>query len=514
MLRRIFGAKTHTYLHVLGLSGLAFGLPFNKVVMSISMMFLVLNLLIEGDFKTYWTKLKSNRGFILILSLILLTALSVFWSTDTAYGLHDLKAKLPLLVIPVVLAAKPIYNSKFINIILISFVGSVMMTSTINYGAYSQCFGSIEYDDIRGMSLFSSHVRYALLVVMSVAILIHFLVKKQGPILLWIVLLIWLNYYTYFSQILSGAITLLGIYSVILFYWIWNKQKLVALIGLFSVLITTTVMIVIVFKPITYNPADYTYKTLGRRTAEGNIYYHKPGIVSPETGKPIHIFISEIELKREWEKVSDIPFEGLDVKGQQIKSTMIRYMASKDLKKDAVGFSKLTKKDIESIENGCTTVHYKGMIARIYGLKYQLSNVSDPNGHSFLQRLEYWKTGAEIAKKNWIIGVGTGDAQLVFNHQYYINKSILREENRDRSHNMYLTVLLTIGIVGLVLLLWSHIRFFVLNFKSGQIVAVLFMSIVLLSYFMEDTLETQTGVTFFALFYGLFFNFSKKEQIS
>ncbi|NRA11771.1 MAG: hypothetical protein HRT57_07440, partial [Crocinitomicaceae bacterium] len=116
MLNRIFGANTHTYLHVLGLSGLAFGLPFNKVVMSISMMFLVLNLLLEGELKTYWVNLKSNRSFILILSLVLLTVISMFWSTDMAYGLHDLKAKLPLLVIPVVLGAKPIYNSKYINI--------------------------------------------------------------------------------------------------------------------------------------------------------------------------------------------------------------------------------------------------------------------------------------------------------------------------------------------------------------------------------------------------------------
>ncbi|NRA11162.1 MAG: O-antigen ligase family protein, partial [Crocinitomicaceae bacterium] len=387
-------------------------------------------------------------------------------------------------------------------------------TSMINFGAYNHWFGSTEYDDIRGMSLFSSHVRYALLVVMSVAIMIHFLFKKQGPTLLWIVLLVWFNYYTYFSQILSGAITLLGIYAVVLFYWVWHKKKIIALIGLFSVLITATVIIVMIFKPITYDPVDFTYKTLDRRTAEGNKYYHKAGIVSPETGKPIHIYISYVELKREWEKVSKIPFDGLDVKGQHISSTIIRYMASKDLRKDAVGFAKLTKKDIKCIENGCTTVHNKGMIARIYGLQYQLSNVTDPNGHSLLQRVEYWRTGTQIAKRNWLIGVGTGDAQLAFNHQYYRDKSVLTKENRDRSHNMYLTLLLTIGIVGLVLLLWSHIRYFALNFKSGQIVAVLFITIALLSYFMEDTLETQTGVTFFALFYGLFFNFVEKEQIS
>ena len=34
MLNRFFGSNTHTYLHILGVSGIAAGLPLNKVVMS------------------------------------------------------------------------------------------------------------------------------------------------------------------------------------------------------------------------------------------------------------------------------------------------------------------------------------------------------------------------------------------------------------------------------------------------------------------------------------------------
>lgn len=511
MLNRIFGAKTHTFLHVIGLSGLAFGLPFNKVVMSISMMFLVLNLLLEGEFKEYWIRIKSNKGFLLIFLFFVLHFVSFLWSIDLDYGIHDLKSKLPIFIIPLVLAAKPIENPKLLNIILFSFVGSVTMTSLINYAFYQHWIGSIVFDDIRGMSLFSSHVRYGLLVVMSVGIIIHLFVQKKTPLILLIPLFIWFNFYTYYSQILSGVITLVGIYTIFIFYWIWHKKKVAALIGLLTIIVGFFYIITLVFKPITYNSNDY--KNLVHKTPEGNFYYHSPSIVSPETGKPIHIFVCELELKSEWEKVSKIPYDGVDIKGQYIKNTLIRYMASMNLHKDAQGFSKLSMKDITLIENGCASVYNNGIMARIYGLQYQINNVTNPNGHSFLQRLEFWKTGFQIAKKNWIIGVGSGDVQLAFHHQYYRNKSILDYENRDRAHNMYLTTLLSLGILGFVLLIWSHFWFFLLNFKEGQIIALAFITIMLLSYFAEDTLETQTGVTFFALFYGLFSVNLKTEKI-
>jgi O-antigen ligase len=190
-------------------------------------------------------------------------------------------------------------------------------------------------------------------------------------------------------------------------------------------------------------------------------------------------------------------------------------MASMDIHKDAEGFQKLNKNDIRAIEKGCASVHHHGIMARVYGLQFQFNNVDNPNGHSFLQRLEFWKTGVQLAQKNWLIGVGNGDVQLAFHKQYALNNSKLEFHNQKRTHNMYLTILIGIGIIGLLLLLFSHVGFLIANFKNGQLIAVLFMIIVLLSYFMEDTLETQTGVTFFALFYGLFSTLPRKgEQVS
>jgi hypothetical protein len=503
MLNRFFGENTHTHLHILGLSGLAFGLPFNKVVMSISMMFLVLNLLLEADFRKYFSNIRNNRAFLILLLFFSLHFIGLLWSSNMDYGFHDLRVKLPLLIVPLVLVAKPVVNPNRLSIVLAALITSLLFTSLYNFFAYKGLIGAHIYDDIRGMSLFSSHVRYSLLIVMGVAILLfNSNWKSNSLILTRIALIAWFVFYTYYSQVLSGMLCLSGVLFTGLIYLIWRYNRWLAL-GSFSVVtITSLIVAVWIFKPITFNSEDYN--DLPYRTAEGNIYYHKPVTVTPETKKPIEIYICDVELEREWEKVSQLPYDARDVKGQPIRATLIRYMSSLDLKKDAEGFKSLKSEDIRKIENGHASKYTTGLIARVYGLQYQLNNTDNPNGHSFLQRIEYWKTGLIIAKNNLLIGVGTGDVQDIFDSTYDELDSPLNEENRRRSHNMYLTVLLTFGIGGLFVFLWMHSEYLIQNLKKERLIAVSFIVIILLSYCVEDTLETQTGVTFFALFYGLF----------
>lgn len=183
----------------------------------------------------------------------------------------------------------------------------------------------------------------------------------------------------------------------------------------------------------------------------------------------------------------------------------MRYMSSMDLNKDAAGFAKLTQQDIHNIEKGYASVYTSGFLSRYYGIKYQLNNTMDPNEHSQLKRFEYWKTGIQIARENLLIGVGTGDVQREFNKQYERNRSILTEENRRRTHNNFLTVLITFGIPGLFLFFWFHAEFLIQNIRDRFLPGLAFISIVLLSYLFEDTLETQTGITFVAYFLALFY---------
>ena len=126
-----------------------------------------------------------------------------------------------------------------------------------------------------------------------------------------------------------------------------------------------------------------------------------------------------------------------------------------------------------------------------------------------MQRLEFWKTAIRIIQQNILFGVGTGDVQHAFDDQYKKDNSKLQMENRLRAHNSFLTAWVTHGILGLLLfctLIWVY---FYTNMKQQRFLAVAFIFVATLTFLLEDTLETQMGVSFFA-----FFSFSYHKPIN
>ncbi len=502
MLSRFFGDNIHRYLHILGLCGVAFGIPMNKVVMSSSMVFIALNMVLEAKFLDWWKNLRSNRLYWILVLFFILHVIAILWSQNTAYAFHDLRVKIPLLVIPTMIVARPLKSRLDFHLVLVAFLVSVLIVSFINFGMYQHWFGEHQYDDIRGMSLFNSHVRFGIIVSMGVAILLYFLKFLQWGRLFALALIIWLSYYTYYSQVIAGVATLAGVFLAFTIYLLWGRRKVLAL-GLLSLFSLTTVAIGIwLFTPIKID--SEIVKNLPTHTAEGNLYVHYDRVISPETGTPLYWYLCEEELIRDWPKRSSIPYEGLDNKQQPIRFTLMRYLTSKELTKDAEGLARLSDEEIDLIESGVASSKNYGLIGRLYGIKYQLINEQDPNGNSLLERMEYWKAGAGIFAQNVLLGVGTGDVQDEFNRYYQENNSPLSEENRHRTHNMYLTVGLTFGIPGLLIFLWFHFKMMTTNISKKEILGVLFLTIALISFLTEDTLETQTGVVFCAFFYGLF----------
>jgi len=283
---------------------------------------------------------------------------------------------------------------------------------------------------------------------------------------------------------------------------IWKKWKIAAfvLVGLISA--TIIYLLIWVFKPIHIDKDNY--KNLDTKTSEGNPYTHDLSKITIETGEPTYIYVCENELRREWAKRSSLSLDSLDLIGQPLKQTLIRHMSSKNLRKDANGVKQLTKKDIRNIEMGHASIVNSGIKARFYGIKHQLNNANTPNNHSILERIRYWKAGVSIIQENWLIGVGTGDIQDAFDKEYEDSNSLLMLENRHRTHNMYLTVFITFGIGSLILFCWMIGHFTIYNIRNHHLIGLFFILIAAVSFIPEDTLETQTGATFFALFYGLY----------
>lgn len=506
MIYRNLGNKAHDSLHFIALAGLAFGLPLNKVVMSISMMFGLLNLLIKADFAIYWKRIKTNRFFIVIASFWLIHLLGMFWTNDTQFALNDIRVKLPLIVIPLLLTIDPIQSRFKLNWLMYIFLISLCITSTYNYLSFHQIFGYRNYNDIRGLSLFGSHIRYGILVALGAVFSLYFFFKLEKKGILFLPLFIWFTYYTYFSQIISGTIALtIGLTSM-LFLFFFRQKKSLAILFAFLVLAVPAVLLFFgLTRPIKDPVTKSDLKSLPAKTKEGRDYVHYFVDIKDSKGNYLFINLCEYELEREWNKVSKFNYDGKDEKGQEIRFTLIRYMTSMNLKKDAEDFRKLTNTDIRNIENGIAEKEdgRSGIMARLNGIRYQLLTQADPNGHSLLQRIEYWKTGLRIIQKNWLIGVGTGDIQKAFDQQYEQDQTKLLKENRLRAHNTYLTVWISFGVFSL---LFFYLIFFYLieMFKRADYVGFAFIAIAIVTFFIEDTLETQTGVTFFSFFYGLF----------
>ena len=183
------------------------------------------------------------------------------------------------------------------------------------------------------------------------------------------------------------------------------------------------------------------------------------------------IYICEVELRNEWNKRSTYYYDGKDKKGQNISQTLIRYLTSKGLRKDSIGVSKLTKEDIGLIEDGYSNYIFKrklGIYPRIYQILWEIDTYKkqgNPSGHSITQRLEFQKNAIQIIKKNFWLGVGTGDVQQAFNIQYNISNSPLAQRWRLKAHNQLITFFLTFGVFGF---LWRGFGLFIVSVRPDQ----------------------------------------------
>ena len=144
---------------------------------------------------------------------------------------------------------------------------------------------------------------------------------------------------------------------------------------------------------------------------------------------------------------------------------------------------------------------------RIYNIFWEVdvySNSGDPTGLTLMQRVEYLKASKLLIEKNPYTGIGTGDMNRAFKEQYVEMGTLLDPGFRNRSHNQFVSFTVAFGFGGLLLFLWVlAFPFIQRKYRVSSWYAGFFL-IFVVSLLNEDTLETQTGVTFYALFNSLF----------
>lgn len=506
----------HRSLYLLGLMVILSGLAWSNFLMSLGQFILAGNWILEGDFKAKFDRLKSNSVFFALISTYLLLAIGLIWSEDIDYALHDLRIKLPLLLLPFFIASARTLKKTEWKILLMVYLSSLFIISLFSYYKLIEFFGD-EILDKRQLSIRISHIRYGLnLALASILSAFYFKLygKKFGFVMLFLSL--WFLTCLFTFQLYTGLICffislfILGIYKLI------KAKKRSPYVILMTILIIVISLIAYKIHSIksdleTKVQLDYDQKqTKGTASLNGEPYWHDLKSKQKENGVFVYRFIAWEEIEKQWNQRSEIKFDGKDQKNQVLMSTLCRFLSSKGLKKDSVGIAALTDEEIEAIENGIANVYFldhSSIEDRIYGILYEFHQYSKSgylDGYSIVMRFEYWKTALQIVDKNFLYGVGTGDVEKAFEKQYEKNNSQLTKKYRKKTHNQYLAIFVAIGAPGFAIFLFS--LFYPLFYipKQFLIPYLSFFIIVSLSFLTEDTLETQAGVTFFACFNSLF----------
>ncbi len=504
----------HRYIFLFGLIGLAAGVMFGTVPTSIPQIILAANWLLEKDFSGKWQQLKSNKIFWILVSLFLLHLVGMMYTQNIQRGLDDLRNKMPLLTLPLILFSTKPLSVKELRLLFGFFFLSVCVSSVCCFIVYLGYTKKVIVD-IRQASVFMSHIRFSLFIAFAIIGMIYYCIKEKSIAVktVCVIATLWLLFFMYKLEMATGflCLTVVGSLLLVLYSFRWLNKKL----SIAFILVLVACSLFVVQKAITSLtmfdkvPSKST-NTILEKTKHGRLYYKDTSFQTAENGNLIMINICIPELIKEWGLRSTIPYMGIDKKGNDLRYTMLRYMSSKGLTKDSVGIAALSDEDIAYIENGYTNYKYtrnSGLMSKWRELVWEYTKYKrgeNPSGHTLSMRLEFWKTAGYIIRQHPLFGVGTGDIQDSFNKMYEETNSKLDMVWRLRCHNQYLAITVAFGFIGLLVFLIYLFYPAIILRKRLHYLYWPFYLIALLSFITEDTLETQSGITFFILFQALF----------
>ncbi len=551
---RIFsGNQFFRTWYIFSLSVIIVSLPFSKIGLSIGQIMLAGGWVVERfpyqrflgylatktKCQTFWIFLPSSlfmmlvailKGFrqffnqkaaLIFCSVFMLHLAGLIITTDFDYAFKDLRTKLPLLLLPLLIATSEPFDRKGFFYLMVLFAAAVLCRTLFN----GFLIWHEKFIDIREVSRNVSHIILSLLIVLSFFSLIYLSFQKLFfPVgLRWIFRLaaVWFLFYLFYSQSFTGVSILVILLLLYLFLQIIHTHNGWLRVCLILAIIAASTTLFLSLRSIVHdyyrvNPVDF--KSLDKFSARGNLYLNDSLSRQTENGNYLWIYVQMDEMRLAWNKRSRIPFDSLNKKREVCAFTVIRFLSSKGWRKDGDAVERLTREEISAIEKGVPNylfINNLSLRERIYEFLWGFDTyreTGNPTGSTVMQRFEFWKASLGIIKENWVTGVGTGDMNIAFDRQYEVMDTKLSPDQRWRSHNQFLSVLVGFGIPGLVWFLFAiFYPLFLRSFRHDFFMNI-FLIIALLSMLTEDTIESQTGVTFFAFFYTLFLFARQRED--
>ncbi len=524
----LFSPAIHRFFFILGLALSLCALPFSPFALSVGIITLAVNFVLEGSWIDKYTRFINRKSLWAFMLIYFTIVVGSFYSSNIGYSIKELKLWLPLLFVPIVLStSSPIKKGEF-KLLMTLFSTAVFVGSIISLSIYIRDFSFLG-QNVRYLSPFISHIRFALMVNLSIFLLFYLAFRKGyfNSYLIKVVIITvaaWLIAYLFILQSVTGIVILTLVSVILIIRWIISlkepliKFSLIVVLS-FSFLLAFSYLAHTVDKFFTRNSIDYT--TLPKETLNGNPYIHDTLNRQFENGIPVWVNICYPELIKGWESATTRYPKAINKNYSEVELTLIRYLTSKGLRKDSVGFSKLDSVDIRLINCNVSSIifrdHKAGIYPRLYQLLWEIDNYKTSGisgGSTLMQRIIYLKASWQIIKRNFFFGVGTGDAKDFLIEYYKTSKVNLDPNYWLLSHNQYLTVWIGCGLFGFILFLFGLLFPIYFEHKFVSIPCIAFITLILFSMLSEDTFETHIGVSFAAIFYSiLIFGYNFNNEV-
>lgn len=516
-------------IYILSLALFMIGLPLSNAIISLSTIFLLLVWIVTGDFKSKFSRLGHNKVSLLLMSVFLLYLIGFMFAKDQSLAIKELSKGLPWLVFGLILGSSQQISRKSTDRLILVYCLSVIISATIAFVRLTMA-DMIGLSNFRAATLvdhmpFSFQLSFVIWIIIYYAIRNHKLQNTDHAIinygknkivieiaitmlivcLLAILLVIKsFNAYIYFGIMSFLGLILISNEAKHTIY----KKLLISL----SVIIIIVPLIYITFSIIDYyDVKEYNIETIDKKTSKNNLYVHNFANKSKENGNYTWLFVCEEELIPLWNENSEVKYDNYFQSGEPYRDIIIRYMTSKGFRKDADGYSQLTKQDIHNIECGMANCIYSNYTFSIYPRIYetiweidQYIITRNPNLKSLAQRIDLTILGIDIIKKHFWTGIGLGNYMYEYEVALKNSDSKLDKCYLGSTHNQYLSYMMRFGIFGTLYIMTVLIYTFIKYRKQHSFLFTIFFVSMLFANFGDANFETFIGSNFFFFFFCLF----------
>lgn len=501
-------------------------LPLSPGLVSVLGGVVLFTALAEDSWKNKKERFQKRLYLITIPAIFFIYLISSINTFSEGDSLYDLQKTLFFLVLPVAfLFGKNINNQqrRFVFYVFVAAVTCSIIVALVRWHLMEET----ENFSVHKIGLIS-HIRFSFQLILAFWFLILLLLNNFSQLKKTIIVGIaitasFILTFLLFQQSLTGLVAFSASIIFYLLYFTFQLNQKYRYVLLVAVFLMVSIPFVYVYKIVDsfYDIEIVDENALPAKTNQGNSYQHDVNNKMVENGNYVYLYVCEDEMRTEWNKISEFEYDSIGTSGYPLKATLIRYLTSKGLKKDAEGLKALDAQDIQNIEKGIANIIFQKRKYSIYPRFYQTvweyyvyTQTGDANNQSFSQRLEFYQAAISIIKDNPWLGVGTGRWKSEFRNAFIKNKSSLNKNRYASSHNQYLNYLVKFGILGFLLILAFLIYPILKTKKYTDLLFLIFLVFLFFANFADSNFESHMGSSFFIFFYCLFITSTENNYLS